>query len=233
MTIKTELEINNDRTKGKIKNCVFAYIKLQSGDWKYQSKTDKEYSVCAIVSKSTAKEYKKQFPKNGYTEVETVDFEDQYKIKPVFPGDEQFVIKLRANVSLKADVPKAGLLAGDNVPYEWPSRPKVFLPVDGGVKDVTMSILVSNGSKGDVAFNIHTYEGLGTFPKLSGILVKDLIEYEQERKDTDFGNIVGGLKPGDGNPQQVPTDSDTPGASNSDNNSNNYPEGFDESDLPF
>jgi hypothetical protein len=201
----SKLEINNDKTKGKLLDVTFAYVKLQSGSYKYQSTTELEYCVDCIVNKETAKAYKKAFPKNGYKEIDTSEFEAQYKIKPPFPDqDEQFIIKVKANANLRTDIPSAGLVYGDLVPYTWKTRPKVYLPVDGGVKDITMTTLVSNGSKGDVALSIRE-NSFGTFPQLTGILVKDLIEYVKEGSGSDFGNVVGGYNPGDGNPQQVPT----------------------------
>ena len=217
--------MNNDGTKGKVINCVFAYVKLQSGAYKYQSTTELEYCVDCIVSRDTAKAFKKAFPKNGYKEVETSDFENIYKIKPPFDGDEQYIIKLKSNANLKADVPKAGLVTGDIIPYEWNSRPKAFINVDGGVEDITMTTLISNGSKGDVAFRVNE-NSYGKFPQLTGILVTDLIEYISEKEDSDFGKVVGGLNPGDGNVKQIPTQTEVEDEVNTE-----YPD--DDLDIPF
>lgn len=205
----SRLEINTDGTKGKLFDVTFGFVKLQSGAFKYQSDTELEYTIDCVVDKTTAKAYKKAFPKNGYKEVETKEFKNIYKVAAPFPEeDEQYIIKLKSNANLKKDIPKAGLVAGDLIPYEWKTRPKVFVPVDGGVKDITMSVLVSNGSTGDVSFNINTYDGFGTFPQLSGILVKNLIEYIPKTSVSDFGEVVGGYNAGDGNPQQIPTVND-------------------------
>ena len=219
----SELIINNDATKGKITNCYFCYVKLQEGSYKYQSQTEKEYTVNCIVDRDTAKAFKKAFPKNGYKEVETSEFENIYKIEPPFAGDEQYVIKLKSNANLKADVPKAGLLIGDIIPYEWSSRPKAFINVDGGVKDITMTTLISNGSKGDVAFRVNE-NSYGKFPQLTGILVTDLIEYISEKEDSDFGKVVGGFNPGDGNVKQIPTHNEVEDEINTE-----YPDDY----LPF
>jgi len=221
----SKLEINADGTKGKLFDVTFGFVKLQSGAFKYQSKTELEYTIDCVVDKTTAKAYKKEFPKNGYKEIETKEFENIYKVEAPFPKeDEQYIIKLRANVSIKKDIPKAGLVAGDLIPYEWNTRPKVFIPVDGGVQDITMSVLVANGSTGDVSFNINTYEGFGTFPQLSGILVKNLIEYIPKTSGSDFGDVVGGYNAGNGNPQQVPTINNEEDMDNND---------YDNSDIPF
>lgn len=193
---------NPKKATGKIEGVVFAYTKLQSGDYKYQSTTEKEYSVDLIVDKATAKAYKKAFPKNSAKEVDTEEFENKYKIAPPYPKeDEQYVIKMKADAHVSVDIDKAGLKEGDEVPYEWSSRPKVFIPVDGGVKDVTLTTLVGNGSKGVVAFNINT-NSYGTFPKLTGMLVEELVEYESSGPASAFGAVVGGLNADTSNVQQ-------------------------------
>jgi hypothetical protein len=200
---KLELFETNGKQKGKIVDAVFCYIKLQEGGLKYQSKTEREYTLDCIVDKATAKAFKKAFPKNSVKEIDTPEFEAKFKIAPPFPKeDEQYVIKVKAKAQLSADAVSAGLSKGEDIPYEWTTRPKVFVPVDGGVSDVTMDVLVANGSRGDVAFNI-TSNDFGTFPQLTGILVKDLIEYQSEGgSSSDFGEVVGGLKPGNGETKQ-------------------------------
>lgn len=202
---KLSTEVNGKKVTGKIEDVVFAYVKLQSGSTKYQSK-DIEYTADVVVDKATAKQFKKDYPKNSVKDFDNAEFKDKFKIDPPFPTqDEQFVIKLKAAAQLKADAPAANLVAGDMIPYEWNSRPKVFVPVKGGVEDVTLSVLVANGSKGDIAFSVNTND-FGTFPQLTGILVKDLIEYEaQGGNNSAFGTVVGGYKADTSNVKQVPT----------------------------
>lgn len=200
----SKLNVNMEAGKGSLEGVTFAYIKFQEGSFKYGSKTEKEYCVDIIVDKATAKAWKKQFPKNTPKEIDTAEFESKYKIAPPFPDeDEQFVIKMKADCSISVDFPKLGLLAGDNVPYEWNTRPKLFIPFEGGVKDVTMTTLAANGSKGKVAFNIKQND-FGTFPKLEAILVEDLIEYVSSGggAGSAFGTVVGGLNAGNGVTQQ-------------------------------
>lgn len=202
---KLNVEVNGKKTTGKIEDVVFCYTKIQSGSTKYQSK-DIEYTVDVVVDKATAKEFKKAYPKNSVKDFENAEFTEKFKIDPPFPSqDEQFVIKLKAAAQLKAAVPAANLEAGDMIPYEWNSRPKVFVPVEGGVKDITLNVLVANGSKGDVAFTVNSND-FGTFPQLTGILVKDLIEYEAAGGSSSaFGTVVGGYKSDTSNVKQVPT----------------------------
>lgn len=184
---------------GIIEGVSFAYVKLQDGAYKYNSKTEKEYVVDCIVDKATAKAFKKAFPKNSCKEIDTVDFESKYKFEAPYDGDEQYVVKLKADANLKAPVSysvdgeQVTLQEGDTIPYEWTSRPKVYLPEEGGVKDATMTTLVANGSKGVVSFKIRTND-YGTFPQLIGIRVDDLVEYEGGGGNVSpFGEIIGGL----------------------------------------
>jgi 5-deoxy-D-glucuronate isomerase len=101
----SELIIDNENNKGRINNVTFCYVKLQEGAYKYQSKTEREYTVDCVVDKATAKAYKKVFPKNGYREIDTQDFEGIFKIAPIFPeSDEQLIIKLKANAQVKRDI---------------------------------------------------------------------------------------------------------------------------------
>lgn len=202
---KLSTDVNGKKTTGKLEDVTFAYVKLQSGSTKYQSK-DLEYTVDVIVDKATAKQFKKDYPKNSVKDIDTTEFKEKFKIDPPYPDqDEQFVIKLKAAAQLKADAPAANLVAGDMIPYGWNSRPKVFVPVEGGVEDVTLTVLVANGSKGDVAFSVNTND-FGTFPQLTGILVKDLIEYESSGgNNSAFGTVVGGYKADTSNVKQVPT----------------------------
>lgn len=163
---------------GKISDVHFAYVKLQRPTKKYQSE-ETEFSVDVVVDKATAKEMKKNFPKNGIREVDTSEFLKKYKFDPPFPDqDEQFVLKFKTNSTNKDGEPK---------PYEWSSRPKVYVPGDEKVKDVTMDVRVANGSSGDIAFNI-TNSNYGVIHHLSAILVKDLIELEN-RNTTPFGEV--------------------------------------------
>jgi len=183
-----------ERANGKIKNGVFAYCKLHYADFKYESKTEKEYGVDFIVDKATAKAFKKKFPKNKVREVDTPDFEGIYKIPAPFPEqDEQFVLKLRARAQLARDNADAGLKAGDMVPYSWSNRPKAYEMEDGKVRDITMdeNKIPANGSKGHLSYTVleNTY---GSFIQLGNILITDLIPYAPKAKATsnEWGEII-------------------------------------------
>lgn len=191
------------RGKGKITGATLCYVKLQEGAFKYGSKTEKEYTVDVVVDKATAKAFKKTFAKNGIREIDTPEFEAKYKCAPPFPdADEQFVLKLKSKTAMSKD--GGGLNAGDPIPYEWNTRPKLFVRAEGGVKDVTMTTLAANGSKGVVGFAILDNGEFGQSPQLTGVLVEELIEYEGNAggASSDFGEVVGGLNPGSGETQQ-------------------------------
>ena len=228
----TEIIISKKDAQGRINNVTFCYVKLQSGSYKYQSKTELEYTVDVVVSREVAKEYKKLFPKNSCKEIETSEFKDKFKIDPPYPDkDEQFIIKLKSNANITVDVPSAELSKGDLIPYTWSSRPKAFEPCEGGVTDITMVKLIANGSKGDVIFTIRE-NSFGRFSQLKSILVTDLIEYIQEGSGSDFGNVVGGYNPGNGNPQQTPTENEEPANAQGEVLSDPFPDD-DMDQIPF
>ena len=190
LIIKQEPE-GKAKGNGVIRDAMLCYVKLQEGSYKYQSTTEKEYILDVVVNKETAKAWKKAFPKNGFLEVETVDFATKYKVHPPLPDeDEQFIIKVKAKAQMSAD--GGGLKKGDLIPYEWGSRPKLYIPVEGEeneVEDVTMSVLAGNGSKGSVSFDI-VQNDFGTFPQLTGVLVAELIPYEAKTSASPFGHVA-------------------------------------------
>lgn len=168
---------------GKVKNCFFVYVKLKNGSKKYQSE-DTEYVVNIVVDKDTARQMKKEFPQNKPREVSTEDFLETYKFDPPFPDqDDQYVFKFATATHFEKDGEKIAK------PYAWSGRPKVYLPVEGGVKDVTMEKMVGNGSMGDLAFNI-TENSYGKSRHLLGILVKNMIELEPTPQACPFGEVV-------------------------------------------
>jgi len=200
---------------GTMENVYFAYTKIQSGDYKYKSKTEKEFATDVIMSEDQADELEEVFPKKSVKAIKTADFEDKYKIKPPYPdAKKQYVMKVTSSYSVNRDyvdgqTKEVWLAKGSPIPYKWKNRPKVFLKnEEGKVVDITMTTLVGNGSKGTLAFNVTESEDNGKTPKLSDILITDLVEYEaKERVVTSvFGEVEGGYNEGDGNPQQVPAE---------------------------
>ena len=157
-----------------LENVVFAYVKIQSPVKKYQSE-DTEFSVDAIVSKSQAKAWNKQFPKQKAKEIDNADFSEKYKMEvPFSDQDEQYVIKVK----------KPHVKGGVEQPEKY--RPRVFVAVSGAkAVDRTFDVLPANGSKGKVSYR-ETSNDFGNFASLNSILVEELIEYKSGGVDADF-----------------------------------------------
>ena len=155
----------------------FAYAKVTEPVNKYESQ-DKEFTIDVVVDKATAKTWNKNFPKQKSRVVDTSDFEGIYKIPAPFPDeDEQFILKLKKPAQYKdgAELPK----------QYWP---KLLQKVNGKAVPIPDSVLIANGSKGQVSYET-TENSYGTFARLKAILVEELIEYRKAGGDAaaDFG----------------------------------------------
>lgn len=182
---------------------VFAYAKIQEPAFKYQSTTEKEFSIDIIVDKATAKAFGKQFPKQKGKVVDNDDFEDIYKMPPPFPDqDEQFVLKLKRPAQYK-----------DGKPLPESYWPKVMQKKGGKAVQIPREVLVGNGSVGKVSYDVNEND-FGTFAKLKNILVEDLKEYKKSGGSgaDDFGleleepttDEFGSADDGEGNEVKVP-----------------------------
>ena len=182
---------------------VFAYAKIQEPAFKYQSTTEKEFSIDIIVDKATAKAFGKQFPKQKGKTVDNDDFEEIYKMPPPFPDqDEQFVLKLKRPAQYK-----------DGKPLPESYWPKVMQKKGGKAVQIPREVLVGNGSSGKVSYDVNEND-FGTFAKLKNILVEDLKEYKKSGGSgaDDFGleleeptaDEFGSADDGEGNEVKVP-----------------------------
>ena len=182
---------------------VFAYAKIQEPAFKYQSTTEKEFSIDIIVDKATAKAFGKQFPKQKGKVVDNDDFEEIYKMPPPFPDqDEQFVLKLKRPAQYK-----------DGKPLPESYWPKVMQKKGGKAVQIPREVLVGNGSVGKVSYDVNEND-FGTFAKLKNILVEDLKEYKKSGGSgaDDFGleleeptaDEFGSADDGEGNEVRVP-----------------------------
>ena len=182
---------------------VFAYAKIQEPAFKYQSTTEKEFSIDIIVDKATAKAFGKQFPKQKGKTVDNDDFEEIYKMPPPFSDqDEQFVLKLKRPAQYK-----------DGKPLPESYWPKVMQKKGGKAVQIPREVLVGNGSTGKVSYDVNEND-YGTFAKLKNILVEDLKEYKKTGGSgaDDFGleleeptaDEFGSADDGEGNEVQVP-----------------------------
>ena len=182
---------------------VFAYAKIQEPAFKYQSTTEKEFSIDIIVDKATAKAFGKQFPKQKGKQVDNDDFEEIYKMPPPFPDqDEQHVLKLKRPAQYK-----------DGKPLPESYWPKVMQKKGGKAVQIPREVLVGNGSTGKVSYDVNEND-YGTFAKLKNILVEDLKEYKKNGGSgaDDFGleleeptaDEFGSADDGEGNEVKVP-----------------------------
>ena len=156
---------------------VFAYAKVAEPAKKYQSE-DTEFSIDIIVDKATYKAFCRQFVKQKGKTVDNDDFESIYKIPVPFPDqDEQYVLKLKKAATYKD---------GTQLPKQY--WPKLLQAVNGKAVPIPEGVLLANGSKGKVAYDV-TENSYGTFAKLKSILVEQLIEYKKAGGDpgADFG----------------------------------------------
>lgn len=183
-----EKNANGDLVKGRIEDGTLLYVEMQEGELAFGSETDRQISVQVAVTEDTANNWKATFPKNGFREVPNDIFQQKYKSDPPYPEESnQHVLKLKSRGTYQNDDPERDIRAGDIVPYDNPTRPKLYEVVDGKPQDITKTTQPANGSRGVVAFRATTNK-FGTFPILSGVLVTELIEAERQANiASDFG----------------------------------------------
>jgi hypothetical protein len=188
----TKVEINKEETKGFLRNVTLAYVKVNKAGEEYKGK--RNYEVTAIVNEDIADDFEAKVPQSSIKKVKTAEFEAKYKMAPIFPEEKNhYAITIRANSQAVKDIKdkKGNLLVakGDMIPYDWASRPKAILLKNskGKSEDITLAEYgIANGSVGDLAFNIGQFESTN-YAQLTGLLVRDLIEYEFESSDNPFG----------------------------------------------
>lgn len=152
---------------------IFAYAKVQEPALRYQSDTEKEFSIDVIVDKATAKAFGKQFPKQKGKVIDTPDFKEVYKIDPPFPDqDEQYILKLKKPAQFN-DKATGGMKAIPEI--YWP---KIVVKKNGKAVPLARDVLIANGSTGKVSYEVNE-NSYGTFAKLKNVLVEDLIEYKK------------------------------------------------------
>lgn len=153
---------------------IFVFAKIQEPAFKYQSDTEKEFSIGVVVDKATAKAFGKQFQKQKGKQVDNDDFTETYKIDIPFPDqDEQYILTLKKPAQYKDK------LSGNLVPTPEQYWPKVLQKVGGKATAVHRNVLVGNGSTGKVSYEVNSND-YGTFAKLKNVLVENLIEYKKQ-----------------------------------------------------
>ena len=179
--------------KGRVNDVTFLYVTIQNAREKF-TKNGSEYSVKLVVDKKTAKAFEKQYSKQGFTDCETENFEELYGVAPPFPGeDTQYIITIKApddSIIRSKSSDGEEIETSIKLDYDEFKRPKVYVPSNSGVKDVTMDFEIANGSKGHASFWELSTTTYGNFARLSGILVNDLKIYENRSNDQcAFGKV--------------------------------------------
>jgi hypothetical protein len=162
---------------------VFCFAKVTEPAFKYESDTEKEFSIQVVVDEDTFDTFGETYGKQKGKAIKTADFEGIFKIKPPYPNDKkQFVLKLAKGATYKSK--ETGQLVNVEKKY-WP---KIMVLENNQPTPIEEGILIANGSKGQVSFEENT-NSYGTFAKLKNILVEELIEYKKTGEDAagDFG----------------------------------------------
>lgn len=166
-----------DVTVGFIQDATLCYVKLQTPELAYNEDEGSNYTVDVVVTKDVFNAYTRDYPKNYAKKFTDEEFEEKYKIEPPYSFKGwNYVVKLKAKATIRKDMPEHKLYEGDEVPYKFDSRPKLR---DEYGDDVTMDVLVGNGSVGTVAFTILETRK-GNFPQLSGVKLSELVHYEAD-----------------------------------------------------
>lgn len=200
--------------KGFITDVYFSYTCIANPKFKYESTTEKEYSVNIVLSKEQAKAFK-SININGLKinktvkEISTEDFEKSQKFPPPYPDqDYQYIVTLTQNLKTTK---------GDPLPDYL--RPVSYKQLDNGATENITDVEIGNGSFGDVSYT--QYPGKkGITVKLSAILVKELVPYVKANSDPWAAACVSTPKPS--------TSSSSPPVKQEE-----VEEDIDESDLPF
>lgn len=200
--------------KGFLTDVYFSYTCIANPKFKYESNTEKEYSVNIILSKEQAKAFK-AININGLKinktvkEISTEDFEKSQKFPPPYPDqDSQYIVTLTQNLKTTK---------GDPLPDYL--RPISYKQLDNGATENITDVEIGNGSFGDVSYT--QYPGKkGITVKLSAILVKELVPYVKANSDPWAAACVSTSKPSASSASRPVKQEEVE-------------EDIDESDLPF
>ena len=174
------------------------YVQVDKPKDCYVKEKGQEWKASIVISEDDAEAWDDEYPKQSAKQVKTSEFEGMYKIPAPFPGQrKQYIITLRKNTKLGN---------GNEVPLKY--QPKVFQKKGNTLVDITKSILVANGSTGQIS--VETFESKigGQFARLKNIMVVNLIEYEKTsggaEGGSEFGLEVQIADDGEGNDVKVP-----------------------------
>ena len=159
---------------GIIEGVGFYYTKIQQPAPKFNPEDGNEYVVDIHVDEETADAWDEEFKKNKSKFIKYDEFVEKFGAENAIGKGKQYFIKLKKNESY---VDKT---TGEKKPIPEIYRPRVLLDVGNGeLEDITLTKLVSNGSKGVVQYEVNENK-YGRFANLVAIKVEDFIEYKSK-----------------------------------------------------
>lgn len=162
-----------------LQNVYFYYTFISKPAPNRFSPGTEEWKTTVCISKSEAKAFKKMGINKTVKEFDAETFLKTFKVEPpaefVNDDDEYFTISFTQSTHIGTDV--------TNKP-SW-LQPEAYLEnAAGELEHVTDTILVGNGSKGDVRIKVREGRN-GLNSQLHSVLVRDLVEFEQSGGGTD------------------------------------------------
>lgn len=184
-----------------------------------------EYKASIVISEDDADAWNDAYPKQKAKDIKTSEFEAVYKVGAPFPSQrKQHVVTLRKNTKLGN---------GNPVPPQY--TPKVFQQKGNSLVEITTSVLVANGSEGQIS--VDHYEGpMGPVARLKNVKVDNLIEYIKAESNYEPGSEFSSdtADDGDGNNVKVPASAKAKAKPDAKAKPKAAPKDeFDDSDVPF
>lgn len=174
--------------EGIIKGATLLFTHTAKPDFNTKTQQSNGYVATALVDNNTGKEFMKNFPKSSCNMIETADIETKYGVKPVNPDSPiHYVVKIRANDTMRGDLESENLRKGDPVPMHM--RPKAYQATPEGDLDITTTKTIGKGSIGDIAFTVRS-DAHGKSVKLKSVRAETLVEYTPRGQTNEFGQPV-------------------------------------------
>ena len=170
------------------------YVQLDTPKPCFDAEKGTEWKASIVVSEDDADEWNDAYPKQKAKEVKTSEFEEIYKIPAPFADQrKQYIITLRKNTKLAN---------GNPVPPQY--TPKVFQQKGKTLVEITSSVLVANGSEGQISVD-HYDAKMGPVARLKNVKVDTLIEYvKPEGSGYESGSEFDSADDGNGGTVRVP-----------------------------
>ena len=170
------------------------YVQLDTPKPCFDAEKGTEWKASIVVSEDDADDWNDAYPKQKAKEVKTSEFEEIYKVAAPFADQrKQYIITLRKNTKLAN---------GNPVPPQY--TPKVFQQKGKTLVEITSSVLVANGSEGQISVD-HYDAKMGPVARLKNVKVDTLIEYvKPEGSGYESGSEFDSADDGNGGTVRVP-----------------------------